>query len=69
MKLLFSPDGKKLFGAQIVGRGGVDKRIDTIGVAMRLGGGRTGAQGPGAGLRAPLFLGQGSRQHGGLHGG
>jgi NADPH-dependent 2,4-dienoyl-CoA reductase/sulfur reductase-like enzyme/peroxiredoxin family protein/TusA-related sulfurtransferase/rhodanese-related sulfurtransferase len=39
IKLLFSPDGKKLFGAQIVGRGGVDKRIDTIGVALRLGGG------------------------------
>ena len=39
IKLLFSMDGKKIFGAQIVGRGGVDKRIDTIGVTMRLGGG------------------------------
>lgn len=39
VKLLYSPDGKKLFGAQIVGTEGVDKRIDTIGVAMRLGGG------------------------------
>jgi NADPH-dependent 2,4-dienoyl-CoA reductase/sulfur reductase-like enzyme/peroxiredoxin family protein/TusA-related sulfurtransferase/rhodanese-related sulfurtransferase len=39
MKLLFSADGKKIFGAQIVGRGGVDKRIDTLGVAMRLGAG------------------------------
>lgn len=39
LKLLFSPDGKKLFGAQIVGRDGVDKRIDTIAVALRLGGG------------------------------
>jgi NADPH-dependent 2,4-dienoyl-CoA reductase/sulfur reductase-like enzyme/peroxiredoxin family protein/TusA-related sulfurtransferase/rhodanese-related sulfurtransferase len=39
LKLLFSPDGKKIFGAQIVGRGGVDKRIDTIAVTMRLGGG------------------------------
>ncbi len=39
IKLLFSPDGKKLFGAQIVGRDGVDKRIDTISVVMRLGGG------------------------------
>jgi len=38
MKLLFSTDGKKLFGAQIVGRDGVDKRIDTIAVAIRLGG-------------------------------
>ncbi len=39
LKLLFSLDGKKLFGAQIVGPDGVDKRIDTIGVAIRLGGG------------------------------
>ena len=39
IKMLFSMDGKKIFGAQIVGREGVDKRIDTIGVAMRLGAG------------------------------
>jgi NADPH-dependent 2,4-dienoyl-CoA reductase/sulfur reductase-like enzyme/peroxiredoxin family protein/TusA-related sulfurtransferase/rhodanese-related sulfurtransferase len=39
LKLLFSPDGKKIFGAQIVGREGVDKRIDTIAVTQRLGGG------------------------------
>lgn len=39
LKLLFSTDGKKLFGAQIVGRDGVDKRIDTIAVAIRLGAG------------------------------
>ncbi len=39
LKLLFSMDGKKLFGAQIVGREGVDKRIDTIAVTQRLGGG------------------------------
>jgi len=39
MKLVFSPDGKKLFGAQIVGRDLVDKRIDTIAVTLRLGGG------------------------------
>ena len=32
-------DGKKIFGAQIVGREGVDKRIDTIAVTQRLGGG------------------------------
>ncbi|NLI53591.1 MAG: FAD-dependent oxidoreductase [Clostridiales bacterium] len=37
LKLLFSKDGKKIFGAQIVGRDGVDKRIDAIGVATRLG--------------------------------
>ena len=37
LKLIFSvPDGKVL-GAQIVGRDGVDKRIDTIGVAIRFG--------------------------------
>ncbi|WP_312502154.1 FAD-dependent oxidoreductase [Lacrimispora sp.] len=39
LKLLFSTDGKKIFGAQIVGRDGVDKRIDTLAVAIRLGAG------------------------------
>ncbi|NLV51369.1 MAG: FAD-dependent oxidoreductase [Clostridiales bacterium] len=39
IKLLFSEDGKKIYGAQIVGRDGVDKRIDTISVTIRLGGG------------------------------
>lgn len=39
LKLIFSPDGKKIFGAQIVGRDGVDKRIDTIATTVRLGGG------------------------------
>lgn len=39
LKLIFSPDGKKIFGAQIVGRDGVDKRIDTIAATIRLGGG------------------------------
>ncbi len=38
IKLIFSSDGKKIYGAQIVGSDGVDKRIDTIGVTMRLGG-------------------------------
>ena len=38
LKLLFSMDGKKIFGAQIVGRDGVDKRIDTVAVAIRLNG-------------------------------
>lgn len=37
LKLLFSMDGNKIFGAQIVGRDGVDKRIDTLAVAIRLG--------------------------------
>mgnify|MGYP000852380424 CR=1 FL=1 len=39
LKLLFSMDGSRIFGAQIVGREGVDKRIDTIGTTIRLGGG------------------------------
>ena len=34
-KLLFAPDGKRILGAQIVGRDGVDKRIDVIATAMR----------------------------------
>lgn len=38
MKLLFSVDGKRIFGAQIVGCDGVDKRIDVIAAAIRLGG-------------------------------
>lgn len=37
LKLLFAADGKKIFGAQIVGRDGVDKRIDTLGTAIRFG--------------------------------
>ena len=37
IKLIFSSDGKKIFGAQIVGKDGVDKRIDVIAVATRLG--------------------------------
>ena len=38
LKLLFAPDTGTILGAQIVGREGVDKRIDTLGVTMRLGG-------------------------------
>lgn len=36
MKLLFSKDGSKIFGAQIVGREGADKRIDVLATAIRL---------------------------------
>lgn len=39
LKLLFSKDGKQIFGAQIVGGDGVDKRIDTISTTIKLGGG------------------------------
>lgn len=38
LKMVFGLDGK-IFGAQIIGQDGVDKRIDTIAVTMRLGGG------------------------------
>ena len=37
MKVLFSPDDGKLLGAQIVGRAGVDKRIDVLATAIRAG--------------------------------
>ena len=37
VKLLFTPDAGKLLGAQIVGRSGVDKRIDVLAVALRAG--------------------------------
>lgn len=39
IKLLFSPDQKRIFGAQIVGQEGVDKRIDVLATAIRLGAG------------------------------
>lgn len=37
IKMLFTPDTGKLLGAQIVGRSGVDKRIDVLAVALRAG--------------------------------
>ncbi len=37
LKLIFSQDGKKIYGAQIVGQAGVDKRIDTLATAIRFG--------------------------------
>lgn len=36
IKMIFSKDGKKIYGAQIVGRDGVDKRIDVLATAIRL---------------------------------
>ena len=35
IKLIFSPGHGKILGAQIVGKGGVDKRIDVIATAIR----------------------------------
>jgi len=35
IKLIFSPEQGKILGAQIVGKGGVDKRIDVIATALR----------------------------------
>ena len=37
IKVIFTADGEKILGAQIVGAEGVDKRIDVISVAARLG--------------------------------
>ena len=37
LKLLFSPDGGKILGAQIVGIDGVDKRLDVLATAMHAG--------------------------------
>jgi NADPH-dependent 2,4-dienoyl-CoA reductase/sulfur reductase-like enzyme/peroxiredoxin family protein/rhodanese-related sulfurtransferase/TusA-related sulfurtransferase len=34
-KMLFSPDGTRIYGAQIAGRDGVDKRIDVLSTAIR----------------------------------
>jgi NADPH-dependent 2,4-dienoyl-CoA reductase/sulfur reductase-like enzyme/peroxiredoxin family protein/TusA-related sulfurtransferase/rhodanese-related sulfurtransferase len=38
IKVIFSTDGRKIYGAQIVGRDGVDKRIDVLATAIRLNG-------------------------------
>jgi NADPH-dependent 2,4-dienoyl-CoA reductase/sulfur reductase-like enzyme/peroxiredoxin family protein/rhodanese-related sulfurtransferase/TusA-related sulfurtransferase len=35
MKLLFSPESRKVLGAQAIGYGGVDKRIDVIATAIK----------------------------------
>ncbi len=35
IKLIFTPEQGKILGAQIVGKGGVDKRIDVIATALR----------------------------------
>lgn len=37
IKLIFSPENGKILGAEIVGRDGVDKRIDVLSTAMRSG--------------------------------
>jgi NADPH-dependent 2,4-dienoyl-CoA reductase/sulfur reductase-like enzyme/rhodanese-related sulfurtransferase len=37
LKVLFSPDGGRLLGAQVLGWDGVDKRIDVLAVAIRAG--------------------------------
>jgi NADPH-dependent 2,4-dienoyl-CoA reductase/sulfur reductase-like enzyme/rhodanese-related sulfurtransferase len=37
MKLLFDPDDGRILGAQVVGRDGVDKRIDVLATAMAAG--------------------------------
>ncbi len=37
VKLLFSPDSGKILGAQVVGRKGVDKRVDVFATALRAG--------------------------------
>jgi len=37
LKILFSPDDGKILGAQAVGKEGVDKRIDVIATAIRVG--------------------------------
>ena len=72
LKLLFAPDTGRIFGAQIVGREGVDKRIDTIGVTMRLGGTVSDLKDlelAYACLCAAVLLSEGSGQHGGVRGG
>jgi NADPH-dependent 2,4-dienoyl-CoA reductase/sulfur reductase-like enzyme/rhodanese-related sulfurtransferase len=38
IKLIFDPENGKIFGAQVVGEDGVDKRIDQIALVIKLGG-------------------------------
>lgn len=38
LKLIYAPDGSRIFGAQIVGGDGSDKRIDVLAAVIRLGG-------------------------------
>jgi rhodanese-related sulfurtransferase len=38
LKVLYHPDDRRLLGAQVVGRDGVDKRLDVLATAIRLGG-------------------------------
>lgn len=38
LKLTYAPDGSRIFGAQVVGAEGADKRIDVIATTQRLGG-------------------------------
>ena len=60
LKLIFGMNGE-IYGAQIVGQEGADKRIDEDErICQRF-------RGVGAGLRAALFFGQGSGQHAGIH--
>lgn len=37
LKLLFAPDSGKILGAEVVGRAGVDKRIDVLAIAIQAG--------------------------------
>lgn len=37
LKLIFSPDGKKIYGAQGIGKAGIDKRLDVINTAIQAG--------------------------------
>ncbi len=37
VKIMFSPEGGTLYGAEIVGKVGVDKRIDVLATAIRMG--------------------------------
>jgi len=37
LKLVFSPDTRKVLGAQAIGQGGVDKRIDVLATAIKAG--------------------------------
>ncbi len=38
IKILFSPDGGKLLGAQVVGYEGADKRLEMMAVVLKSGG-------------------------------
>lgn len=68
IKLVFAPDSGRLLGVQIVGYGGVDKRIEMAAQVIQRGGTVYDLTELEHAYAPPLLLGQGPHQHGRLRG-